>query len=162
IDGYSLAEVAKWLNASGVPTGTTIATGWHAKTVQQVIRNSVYKGQLRDSNHELAGPCEAIVSVQVWEAAGKRLDAKPKRGPQDSANRAMLTSVLFCECGSPMYRVKTGATHPYYRCAGKATGESCLMIRLAVVDDAVDEIMSANPEPVMKMTLVEGKNYDQD
>jgi DNA invertase Pin-like site-specific DNA recombinase len=162
IDGYSLADVAKWLNAEGVPTGTTTATGWHAKTVQQVIRNSVYKGQLRDSNHDFVGPCEAIVSVPVWKAAGKRLNAKPKRGPQDNENRAVLASVLFCECGSPMYRVRTGATFPYYRCAGKVTGRSCIMIRMSTVDDAVDAIMSANPQPVMKMTLVAGENYDQD
>ena len=180
IDGESLATVAKWLNAEGVPTGTKFARDknhrpirdengdpgkaptWSASTVAQIIRNTAYKGQLRDSNHELAGPCEAIVSVQIWEAAGKRLDAAPKRGPQDNANRAMLASVLFCECGSPMYRVKTAAILPYYRCAGKVTEKSCLMIRLSVVDEAVNEIMSANPEPVMKMTLVEGKNYDQE
>lgn len=180
IDGESLATVAAWLNAEGVPTGTKFARDknhqpikdengdpakaptWSASTVAQIIRNAVYKGQLRDSNHELAGPCEAIVTVQTWEAAGRRLDAAPKRGPQDSANRAMLTSVLFCECGSPMYRVKTAASFPYYRCAAKVTGKSCLMIRLSTVDDAVDEIMSANPEPVMKMAPVPGKNYDKE
>jgi hypothetical protein len=117
---------------------------------------------MRDNDHEFVGPCEAIVSVQKWEAAAKRLDANPKRGPQDNANRAMLTSVLFCECGSPMYRVKTGAKFPYYRCAAKVTGKSCLMIPLAAVDSAVDEIMSANPEPIMKMTPEPGKNYDRE
>jgi DNA invertase Pin-like site-specific DNA recombinase len=168
IDGESLAAVAKWLNAIGVPTACKVnrsgepVKGWHAATVRQVIRNTAYKGQMRDSDHRYAGPCEAIVSVQKWEAAQKRLDAAPKRGPQDNASRAMLTSVLFCECGSPMYRVTTGATYPYYRCAGKVTGKSCLMVRLSAVDEAVDEIMSANPEPVMKMTLVPGRNYDKE
>jgi DNA invertase Pin-like site-specific DNA recombinase len=162
IGGESLATVAAWLNDEGVPTGTRIATGWHAKTVQQIIRNTVYKGQMRDSSHDFAGTCEAIVSASVFNRAGERLDAWPKRGPQSGANRAMLSSVLFCECGSPMYRLKGGATYPYYRCAGKVTGRSCFMIRLSTVDDAVDEIMSSNPDPVMKMTPVPGKNYDNE
>jgi DNA invertase Pin-like site-specific DNA recombinase len=165
IQGESLATVAKWLNSENVPTGCKVnksgepTKGWTASTVRQIIRNSVYKGQMRDSNHDFVGPCQAIVSVSAFEQAGKRLDAAPKRGPQDNANRAMLTSVLFCECGSPMYRSRS-ETRVYYRCAGKVTGRSCIMIRLAVIDAAVDEIMSANPEPVMKMTLVAGKNYD--
>lgn len=180
IDGYSLAEVAKWLDSEGVPTACKVnrsgqpVKGWHAATVRQVIRNTAYKGQLRtevrdaDGNmtgYEYAGPCKAIVSVSKWDQAQKRLDAAPKRGPQDNANRAMLTSVLFCECGSPMYRVKTGAKYPwYYRCSKKVKvdGDHRLMLRVDLVDGAVDEIMSASPEAVMKMTLVEGRNYDQE
>jgi DNA invertase Pin-like site-specific DNA recombinase len=172
ICGESLATVAAWLNSENVPTGTTKGRDrnhvavpgktpvWTASTVNQIIRNSVYKGQMRDSDHDFVGTCEAIVSVSAFEQAGKRLDAKPKRGPQNNANRAMLTSVLFCECGSPMYRVKTGAAFPYYRCAGKVTGKSCIMLRMSTVDNAVDAILSSNPEPIMKMTLVEGRNYD--
>ena len=166
IAGESLATVAAWLNTEGVPTGTKCGRDrdhkavpgkvptWSASTVAQIIRNTAYKGQMRDSNGTFVRECEGIVSAAVFSKAGKRLDASPtRRGPQDNANRAMLASLLWCECGSPVYRSRS-ETRVYYRCAGKVTGTSCFMVRLAKLDAAVNRIMSGNPLPVMAMTLI--------
>lgn len=177
IHGDSLATVAAWLNAEGVPTGTRKARDknhqvidgklptWSAATVNHIVKNPVYKGQQRDSDGRMVNTCEAIVSAAIWNAAQKRLANGPKRGPMNVANRAMLATVLVCdECGSAMYRStpEKGSTRVYYRCAGKVTGKSCRMVRLALVDSAVDREMSGNPTPVMKMTLIPGRNYDDD
>jgi DNA invertase Pin-like site-specific DNA recombinase len=175
IRGESLATVAAWLNAEEVPCGTKVARDkhhkaikgklprWTAATVSKIIRNTVYKGQMRDSSHQMVNRCEAIVSAAVFNRAVARLDSAPtRRGPRNLANRAMLSGVLFCdECGSPMYR-STSEILVYYRCAGKVTGRSCLMVRLAAVDALVDRIITSNPRPIMAPTLIPGRNYDDE
>lgn len=175
IRGESLATVAAWLNAENVPCGTSVARDkhhkaipgkpptWTAATVSKIIRNTVYKGQMRDSSYKMVNRCEAIVSAAVFNRAVARLDNAPtRRGPRNLADRSMLSAVLFCdECGSPMYR-STSETRVYYRCAGKVTGRSCLMIRLAAVDGAVDQIITSNPRRIMAPKLVPGRNYDDE
>ncbi len=175
IRGESLATVAAWLNAEGVPCGTKVARDkhhkaikgklptWTAATVSKIIRNTVYKGQMRDSSGRMVGRCEATVSAAVFNRAKERLDNAPtRRGPRNIADRSMLSAVLFCdECGSPMYR-STSETRVYYRCAGKVTGKSCLMIRLAAVDSTVDQIITSNPRRIMKPKLIPGRNYDDE
>jgi DNA invertase Pin-like site-specific DNA recombinase len=174
IAGDSLATVAKWLNSENVSTGCTyrkkktgeLTKGWTASTVRQIIRNTVYKGQMRDSNHDVVGTCDAIVTSAVFRQAGERLDKGPKRGPENNANKALLTSHVFCvKCRSPMYKVTTSAKEPYYRCSGKlaANAKPCgVMVRMSVLDAIVDENMSCDPNPVMKLTLIPGKNYDDE
>jgi DNA invertase Pin-like site-specific DNA recombinase len=175
IRGESLATVAAWLNAEGVPCGTKVARDkrhqaipgklprWTAATVSKIIRNSVYKGQMRDSSHKMVNRCEAIVSAAVFSRAVARLDNAPtRRGPRNIADRSMLSAVLFCdECGSPVYR-STSETRVYYRCAGKVTGKSCFMIRLAAVDSAVDRLITSNPRRIMAPKLIPGRNYDDE
>jgi DNA invertase Pin-like site-specific DNA recombinase len=173
VAGESLATVAAWLNAEGAPTGTRRGRdrghhavdkppSWSAPTVQKIVRNPVYKGQMRTKAGDYFGSCEALVSSAVWNAAGKRLDSFPKRGPLNTGKRAMLAGVAWCGyCGSAVYR-STSETRVYYRCAGKVTGKSCFMVSLAAADRTVDAIMAANPLPVMKLTLAPGKNYEDE
>jgi DNA invertase Pin-like site-specific DNA recombinase len=172
ISGESLATVARWLNAEGVPTScktnnrrqATQGT-WTASTVRQIIRNTAYKGQMRDSNHDVVGTCKAMVSAAVFRQAAERLDKFPKRGPENIANKALLISHLFCAtCKSPMYKVTGGAKHPYYRCSGKLAEDhkSCVMLRMDALDALVNQAMCADDTPIMELTLVEGKNYDDE
>ena len=176
IRGESLATVAAWLNAEGVPTGTSKPQArysgqvprWHPATVSAVIRNTVYKGQMRKDKHlnngDYFGRCESLVSAAIWRAANARLDSAPtRRGPVNNEKRATLASLLFCEhCGSAMYRSTSGPTRVYYRCAGKVTGTSCFMVRLAVIDAAVDAAMTGNAKRIMRRELIPGRNYDDD
>ena len=172
IKGDSLATVADWLNSENVATGCKVnrrgelTKGWTASTVRQIIRNTVYKGQMRDSSHDVVGTCERIVTAAVFRQAGERLDRAPKRGPENNANKALLTSHVFCvKCKSPMYKVKTDAIEPYYRCSGKlaADRKPCgVMIHLSVLDGLVDEAMADDDTQIMELTLIEGKNYDDE
>jgi DNA invertase Pin-like site-specific DNA recombinase len=175
IDAESLASVAAWLNAEKVPCGTRVARDkhhqavpgklptWTAATVSKIIRNPVYKGQMRDSKGNWVNSCPPIVSAAVYNRAVDRLDNVPtRRGPRNIKGLAMLSGAVYCECGSPMYRNTSAASRLYYRCAGKVTGTSCLMIRLPVVDAAADGIMARSTRPVMKPALVPGKNYDDE
>ncbi len=172
INGDSLATVARWLNDESVPTSCKTnnrrqATQgkWTASTVRAVIRNTAYKGQMRDSNHDVVGTCKAMVSASVFRQAAERLDKFPKRGPENIANKALLISHLFCvKCKSPMYKVTGGATVPYYRCSGKLAEDrkSCVMLRIPVLDDLVNEAMCADDTQIMTLTLVPGRNYDDE
>ena len=175
ISGESLASVAAWLNAAGVPCGTKVARDkrhkaipgklptWTAATVSKITRNTVYKGQMRDSDGNWVNSCQAIVSAAVFNSAVDRLDNVPtRRGPRNIKGLAMLSGAVYCECGSPMYRSVGGGGNAYYRCAGKVTGTSCVMIRLPIVDAGVNRAMAKSTRPVMKLTLVPGKNYDDE
>ena len=166
IKGDSLATVAKWLNSENVPTGCKInksgepTKGWTASTVRQIIRNTVYKGQMRDSNHDVVGTCEAIITAVVFRQASERLDNFPKRGPENIANKLLLVSHLFCvKCKSPMYKSQAAPTRIYYRCWGE---KHCCMIRASVLDTLVDEAIAADHNPVLEFRLIPGKNYDDD
>ena len=121
---------------------------------------------MRDSNHDVVGTCEAIVTSAVFRQTAERLDKSPKRGPENIANKALLISHLFCvKCKSPMYKVKTGATEPYYRCSGKLAEnrKPCgVMIHLSVLDSLVGDSIAADDNPILKWTLIPGKNYDDD
>lgn len=170
IDGRSLAAIAAWLNSEGVPTGCKVnkrgepTKGWSASTVGQVIRNTAYKGQQRDKAGNYVSPCEAIVSAAVWNKANAMLDSAPTRSTGPRTGYTMLSGVGVCEhCGSPLHKSK-GETRLYYRCSGKLAegGESCFMVRLEAVDDAVSRVMAANPQPVMKLTLIPGKDYSDE
>lgn len=168
IKGDSLKTVAEWLNSEGVPTGTTKSKGWSATAVRQVIRNPAHKGQMRNRAGDLVGTCEAIVDAAVWRRANERLDSNPKRGPLNIADKVLLASALFCECGAPMYKSTSGPTRIYYRCSrGNSSvpdfkGKSCCMVRTNVVDGIVDESMSADHSEIMALTLIPGKNYEDE
>ena len=157
--------VCSWLTGEGVPTGTSIQKPWDRKTLSQIIRNPVYKGFRSNRNGDDCGSCPAIVSDAVWKAANDRLDNGPKRGPENNANKALLTSAIFCaNCKSPMYKVKTGANILYYRCTGKnkPDGKSCFMPHMTLIDGMVDEGMSGLTVPITELVLVPGHNYEHE
>lgn len=177
INGESLATVARWLNAEGVPTACKVnkvgepTKGWTASTVRQIIRNPVYMGYRTDKGYKsddriVRGKCEALVDAATFRRAGERLDEFPKRGPENNANKALLTSHLFCaNCASPMYKVTTAGKWPYYRCTGKhaADNKSCLMARIAVIDGMMDRGMAQmSTINVTAEVLVPGHNYDDE
>jgi DNA invertase Pin-like site-specific DNA recombinase len=171
IAGDSLATVARWLNSESVSTGCKIGRtkqpvkGWTASTVGQIVHNTVYKGQMRDSNHDLVGTCKGIVTAATFRQAADRLDKFPKRGPQ-AAFPNLCTSRLFCDnCTSPMYKVTSGSGIQYYRCSGKLApnAKPCgVMVRIDQLDAWVEAYMSDDDEMMFEWTLMPGENYDDE
>jgi DNA invertase Pin-like site-specific DNA recombinase len=161
IKGESLATVARWLEAE-------TRREWWPRTIGTMIRNPVYRGMQHDGDGRVIFRCEALVNAATWKRAGEALDARPKRGHTDPANRAMLAGVLSCpSCDdSPMYRVMTGrgaSRTAYYRCTGRgADRRSCgNMVRAGAVDAAVDEIIARDfGLPVMAHTIIPGNEAE--
>jgi site-specific DNA recombinase len=112
--------------------------------------------------------CEPLVDAAIWKRANEALANRPKRGHTDPENRAMLTEALFCPfCeDSPMYRhgsPSMGRILFYYRCAGRGIlRRSCgNMVRVELVDAAVDDIMSSTFDvPVMRHEIVYGNESE--
>jgi hypothetical protein len=154
IKGESLATIARWLEEQ---TGRE----WWPRTIGAMVRNPVYRGAQHDAAGRVIFRCEALVDAATWKRAGKALAGRPKRGHVDPENRAMLAGVLSCPfCpDSPMYRLNTG----YYRCTGRgANRKGCgNMVRAAVVDAAVDQlIMEWFATPVMQHTVIPGNEAE--
>ncbi len=146
IAGDSTDTIARWLTQQKVPTSS--GGLWSRTVVGKIIRNRTYAGYRVNSQGTPDLECTPIVKMHIWNAANEALDSRPKRGPVNAGNRAMLASVLRCAgCDSPMYRMHSGRAGkrvPYYRCNGsgpqrKGCGN---MIRLDVLDKTVDEMIS--------------------
>jgi DNA invertase Pin-like site-specific DNA recombinase len=168
IAGDSLITIAKWLDAQGIPTAR--GGKWSNTALKNIISNTAYMGYITDDNGRVIGECPAIIDAATHKAANNALKNRPARGPILAENRALCAGVLFCpECGinSPMYRLKGGGGPKggsqayYYRCAGRgAQRKGCgNMVRLELVDKAVDQIMTTTDLPIMRRVFVPGRNH---
>lgn len=161
INGDSLATICLWLDSEGVTPPLKSGAGkWSPKSVGQIIRNSTMMGRRTDSEGRTILRCEAIVGAQTFKRAGQSLDARPKRGPQNNENRALLAEVLRCaKCKGPMYRLTTG----YYRCSGTGPvrkSECKNMILVTVLDEMMNDMMMDMTKTIKEQRLIPGHNYD--
>jgi DNA invertase Pin-like site-specific DNA recombinase len=157
IKGESLADISAWLEAE---TGRS----WWPRTLGQMIRNRAYTGYCQDSEGRTIHTCEAMVDAATFRRAGEALDTRPKRGPQDVQNRALLAGVTFCpSCpgNSPMYRIST-RSGLYYRCSGRGSQRKGCgnMIRLDKTDATVHRFMADLNLPIMARKLVPGHSHE--
>ncbi len=125
IEGWSLNNIAKWLNSEGVQRRA--GKGWAASRLAGIIKNPVYKGHRckrdpvpPDEVEERDGKivryrygaswveaprfqygktihrCEPLVDAAVWKRANEALSTRTKKGYTDPEKRAMLSTALFC------------------------------------------------------------------
>ena len=169
IAGDSLVTIAKWLDAEGIPTAR--GGKWSNTALKNIINNTAYMGYITADDGKVTGQCPEIIDAATHKAANAALKSRPLRGPILAENRALCAGVLSCPvCGidSPMYRIKAGGGPKgggqayYYRCAGKgAQRKGCgNMVRLELVDAAVNEAMSNNHDEITKRVYVPGHNHD--
>ena len=115
---------------------------WHKDTVDGMLTNSTYKGEWRykknkirrkdgiggtrttqteyEATEQIPVPVPAIVSVELWELAQKRLADNKRRNIRNTKHKYLLRGRIRCSCGSSM----TGQTQfrngvQYYRCVNK-------------------------------------------
>lgn len=167
IAGESVAAIAAWLTAEGVPTQRGGAI-WSPKTVHQILRNTVYAGRRRNTEGVTVHKCEAVVDAATFQRAQEALDNRPKRGPL-TGHAALLTGFVVCsKCGGPMYKASGWTNHYYYRCMadprfGSARRSKCAnMVPLALADRAAVLILSASTLPVTERVFIPGDNHDAD
>jgi hypothetical protein len=169
VAGESLRTIAQWLDSEGVKPQNSAA--WNANSVGKIIRSPTYTGRRaeQDSVTKVFGRtilrCEPLVDTATWRRAGEALTNRPKRGPMNNADKALLSGVLFCAgCGGPMYRNHKpgGPKIPYYYCVGvyPARRSTCKFgVACEALDAAVGDYMASLNLPIMKRELVPGRDH---
>lgn len=78
----------------------------------RVLRNPVYAGRVRFSDHEYPGKHEAIVTPEIWQQVNDRLETNKKEvRRQYGKSDGLLSGLLFCgDCGARMSIRKWGGT----------------------------------------------------
>ncbi len=164
IGGWSLARIAAWLDSENVKPA--IGASWWPRSVGQILRNPAYAGRYTDASGRTVLRCEPLVDAATFRRAGEALDKRPKRGPANAANRAMLAEVLTCpRCKGPMYRVQCGgkraAKTSYYRCAGRGSQRRGCgnMVKVDVTDELVSKFLANFDAEIVNEVLVPGHDH---
>ena len=137
----------------------------HAVKVYNVLRNTVYLGQVKFSGKTYAGAHEPIISVDIFDAVHQLLN-NPGRSlnftaAQKTPFRAgyLLSSLVFCaRCGA-----RYSANHGYYKCYSRAkssqrfvTDPNCKnenWLLNDLDDHIIQEIHSVAENPDLAFTL---------
>jgi hypothetical protein len=163
IAGRSLRDVARWLNAEGVPTSNDLSriryggqaknAAWAPSSVKSILRNSA-----------LTEP-PAVLDYSVWNDVQKALDKV--KGDRTSGPRPtrMLLRIVYCGvCGGVLHGF-SNANGVYYICENRrpVSGERCPSRLIPasdlekVIDDVVADAYGSVPhkEPV----TTRGRSY---
>ena len=153
LEGWSLEGIAQQLKAEQVP-GVTGKARWNAKTIERMLQNEKYKGDLlmqktytvdfltkkmvenkgEKDQYYVQGDHEALVTPEVWEAA--QYELKRREGFMESHGICKIVSQagsgfsgkVYCGlCGSSYHRLNPNGNTPYWKClnAEKAQGKIC-------------------------------------
>lgn len=137
----SSAEVAQWLTAHGVPAPRT---SWNPTTINAMIRNPVYKGDLAwgKRSHRLhqrsrvnpasgwivcEGAHAAIVPADIWRRCAAEKQRRRRGGRRESHPPRLLDGFLQCAvCGSALSRRLDSRNQTiYYTCASRYNAARC-------------------------------------
>ncbi len=136
VAGAPLRTVAARLIAEGVPTHS--AGAWAPHTVAWILRNPVYRGDVRIGGRVVAQDAhEAIVSRDVWEAAQQRWTAPRVRDKPRCTSWA--EGHVVHSCGARMHLTMSPRTefsptypdgYPTFRCTNAVrVADRCLLPR---------------------------------
>jgi DNA invertase Pin-like site-specific DNA recombinase len=145
--GKSQAAIARDLDRENV---TTARGGkWHQGTVSAILRNPVYKGEVRFDDQTFPGHHEPIVSAETWEQAATLCEAASRtrgRGRRPAGRHLFTKGMLRCgECGEAMVPRadpnRAGPPSEVYYCYGRKRGGtdfcSTTPLRRSMIDTAV-------------------------
>lgn len=135
-EGVRPWEIAKQLNASGVPTKT--GKLWHPLTIKRLVTNPAYNGETfygrervrrQKGNERLRSPraAEEWVSVDGFTpaiidaatfASAQRQAAKPSRLGRAIEPYLLAGHAACAHCGRPLVGTMLSKGYRYYRCRG--------------------------------------------
>ncbi len=166
---WSVRRIAEWLNEKGVPEPqpakegmTRKHAGWNDQAVRRILRKPSAIGRIMRLGKTVLR-VDPLVQVDDYQRVQVIMD---KRGTRNvvSQETAIMTGMLFCEHGSPMYRlqgrkVPSNPSGLYYYCKGCPKGQRTL-VALDYIDSAVNEsIMSIGDEPHFEITIIPGDDH---
>lgn len=125
-DEWGTAKIASYLQAEGVPTKRAGKT-WRMNTIRGILKNPIYKGELRahvkenrtiknkadkidvPEEEQIVIPREdlRIISDEVWEKARVQREKRAFKmaNGEKPSGRYKFSAFLYCECGGS-YRAK--------------------------------------------------------
>lgn len=133
--GKPAVDIVKELNSAGMTT--VRGKLFTVNSLAHILNNRAYIGEYRYADIVKPDGMPALISVEVFEAAQKRLIQNKRQGGQrangldeDNTPRFWLTGKLLCgKCGTPMQGCsgtsKTAATKHYYYACGAARKHGC-------------------------------------
>ena len=166
---WSVRRIAEWLNEKGITEPqppkegmTRKHAGWNDQAVRRVLRKPSAIGRIMRLGKTVLR-VDPLVSVDDYQRVQAIMD---KRGTRNvvSQDTAMMTGMLFCEHGNPMYRLKgrsipTNPSGLYYYCKGCPKGERTL-VALDYVHSAVnDSIMEHEDDQHFEVTITPGDDH---
>lgn len=121
IDRLGTRAIALALNRDAIPGPGRV--GWSASSVARVLRNRTYIGDIQHKGDWLPGAHDPLLPVELFTAAGARLDHHTRNPAAAAASRGefLLTGSLRCaRCGGAYVgssgTSRTGTVRHYYSC----------------------------------------------
>jgi site-specific DNA recombinase len=98
---WGLQKIARMLNLQEVPTKTGVQ--WSISTIQRMIRNPVYCGQIRSGEKQNDGRHEAIIDMEQFDLAQSIIRSKFTIPNRAKSSRHLLSGIARCsECGKSL------------------------------------------------------------
>ena len=104
-NGWSLKQISHGLNDCGV-VGSRGKTRWHSSHVARMLDNPVYAGYRHHQGELTEGKWKPLVDRDLWERVQARRLITKKAAPSNRSRTGsnVLSGILFCSCGAPMWR----------------------------------------------------------
>jgi site-specific DNA recombinase len=96
--GWGTEKIARMLNLRGVPTKTGIQ--WSANSIAVILRNRVYRGEVRANSGYVPGQQEAIIEPQQFEQAQAIIQSRSILPSRTHDSPHLLSGIAHCGyCG---------------------------------------------------------------
>jgi hypothetical protein len=138
--GRPLAEIARWVQAQGVLTGSGNST-WTASSVHSITRNPVYLGEVRCNEHVRAGAHAPLTDPVTWQAAQHRVAL---RDSFTGGEGRLLSGLVRCSACCMTMAFRRTPTASVYGCRGKSSKGRCPargLIRAELLEAYVESIV---------------------
>ena len=163
LDGQSFREIRDWLTSRALPVPQQpkdrTGRGWTSQAVRRILSNQAIAGRVQ-TNGRTVLRVEPIITMEQFRQMERLMKSRATRGSA-ARETALLTGILVCKDGNPMYRIK-GRSVPscpdgfYYYCSAEICPKGDrMLVPLAYLDAAVNDVVMAMadlPHVVIKVT----------
>ena len=154
--GMSIYQIADWLNEKSIPTPQS-AKRWHHNVVRRILQNPSTVGRIRYKGNTVLR-VQPLVPLEDYTRVNSLIKSRATRGP-GRKDTALLTGMVFCNNGSPMYRQRARSDDFYYCNHGCPAG-SRLMVKVSYLDSVVDDmVMSYDDYPHIVTVVTAGDDH---
>ena len=123
--GMSIYQIVDWLNGKGIRSRKSVK-GWQHNTVRRILQNPSTVGRIRYKGNTVLR-VQPLVPLEDYNRVSALIKSRATRGP-GRKDTALLTGMVFCDNGSPMYRQRARNDYFYYCNHGCPAG-SRLMVK---------------------------------
>jgi DNA invertase Pin-like site-specific DNA recombinase len=120
--GFSMNRIAQHLNDLGIKTRKN--RNWVDKTINDILTNSLYKGERYHNGEKMPYDLEVIIPEEKWEQVQTLIKDKSIYNNRQSKNINLLKGLVYCgKCGEPLYmHRRKDLSDNVYKCLSSKTG----------------------------------------